>query len=1046
MPPEHSKKRNRITLSCNYCKRRKVKCDRGQPCSSCVKYNVPGLCEYNAFVNSENQHMGELPPFTVQSSNGLKKSKFDVNNEIMKSQEAQDTDTTVHSELEMLKDKIRQIEASITVSSLSQQSPNFTPPTTDPYLLNATINNNNSVSRTHNNPIQLPPLTWHPSTSSTPRSISAESNLRSEQSLNTSPLHDYSESNTKYVGINPFGSSEETINFYEGYTPVIIKSSSRRMNFGPFAWISIVSKDIALRLLWKYAKERKVLDFGAQKALNWKLEKVNEEKGCVEKDHTGKINQSDVESRNSQEAELEKEFREKTMDRDGYNDIRLYNNILDDEENQGDKEKRFKDEKQRKINMNKNAISLGLTVFEGQIDQELKLIDKIKVVLPKQRVIWILINKFFLLVYPFLPFIDESYFKSEMSRILGPEDHNDSKISELNIEKRLDLANIGILLIIIRFTYLSLFSNRNGVNENNLKTNDPSSKAQELKYLLSNPINIDVIHMAQLCLDQFELLRKTNLVVLQCALIMRLYHIFSPEDGDGADGGDSQIYSGMLIQMAYSMGLNREPDNFPEACNDEKVNNIGRKIWLFLALGDFNQAYSYGNPLCIDDKYVDTKLPYYKPGNENILDIELEKNVVSTFAYFSKFYEKLKTILDLTLSVKDSIKMEKLTRLMSDFEKFTHLHYGTLNQFFIPFKDDKFRYPFIKIMKCKNYINLTSFNMIVFYHFFLHYEKRKQSNLSFFYLKKIYTVMLDEFVEGIFQLVEDNNVNFGEGADLIMNPSLEQIIHKSSQVNFAICIRLKLQLNKMSTCVDHDLKMNNDYGYQEKHLKLSKLVKYIQKLIDTFMTAMTNLSKRYYYAWKVTKAYRFLLEFSGFDEFVAKECDLYITEFSVGQVDELSRMCEASLRRLHKSRMSKRDTNTDEQQNELQNKQLKNDIQVQGMNNNEEESIDNVQIKPSIPLAPGMSVESLNSLNFEELEFINNNEIDRLWMQMVSMKNEANSNPGTNDELGNQGLELHLQTPGNTNPRTPFDSYDFNENSFDLLRDIHLDQIFDGNY
>lgn len=1046
MPPEHSKKRNRITLSCNYCKRRKVKCDRGQPCSSCVKYNVPGLCEYNAFVNSENQHMGELPPFTVQSSNGLKKSKFDVNNEIMKSQEAQDTDTTVHSELEMLKDKIRQIEASITVSSLSQQSPNFTPPTTDPYLLNATINNNNSVSRTHNNPIQLPPLTWHPSTSSTPRSISAESNLRSEQSLNTSPLHDYSESNTKYVGINPFGSSEETINFYEGYTPVIIKSSSRRMNFGPFAWISIVSKDIALRLLWKYAKERKVLDFGAQKALNWKLEKVNEEKGCVEKDHTGKINQSDVESRNSQEAELEKKFREKTMDRDGYNDIRLYNNILDDEENQGDKEKRFKDEKQRKINMNKNAISLGLTVFEGQIDQELKLIDKIKVVLPKQRVIWILINKFFLLVYPFLPFIDESYFKSEMSRILGPEDHNDSKISELNIEKRLDLANIGILLIIIRFTYLSLFSNRNGVNENNLKTNDPSSKAQELKYLLSNPINIDVIHMAQLCLDQFELLRKTNLVVLQCALIMRLYHMFSPEDGDGADGGDSQIYSGMLIQMAYSMGLNREPDNFPEACNDEKVNNIGRKIWLFLALGDFNQAYSYGNPLCIDDKYVDTKLPYYKPGNENILDIELEKNVVSTFAYFSKFYEKLKTILDLTLSVKDSIKMEKLTRLMSDFEKFTHLHYGTLNQFFIPFKDDKFRYPFIKIMKCKNYINLTSFNMIVFYHFFLHYEKRKQSNLSFFYLKKIYTVMLDEFVEGIFQLVEDNNVNFGEGADLIMNPSLEQIIHKSSQVNFAICIRLKLQLNKMSTCVDHDLKMNNDYGYQEKHLKLSKLVKYIQKLIDTFMTAMTNLSKRYYYAWKVTKAYRFLLEFSGFDEFVAKECDLYITEFSVGQVDELSRMCEASLRRLHKSRMSKRDTNTDEQQNELQNKQLKNDIQVQGMNNNEEESIDNVQIKPSIPLAPGMSVESLNSLNFEELEFINNNEIDRLWMQMVSMKNEANSNPGTNDELGNQGLELHLQTPGNTNPRTPFDSYDFNENSFDLLRDIHLDQIFDGNY
>lgn len=328
--------------------------------------------------------------------------------------------------------------------------------------------------------------------------------------------------------------------------------------------------------------------------------------------------------------------------------------------------------------------------------------------------------------------------------------------------------------------------------------------------------------MAQLCLDQFELLRHSNLVVLQCALIMRLYHMFSPEEGDGADGAESQIYTGMLIQMAYSMGLNREPDHFPETCNDDKVSNIGRKIWLFLALVDFNQASSYGNPLCIDHKYVDTKLPYYKPGNENIHDIELEKHVVSSFAYFSKFYEKLKIILDLTLSVKNSIKMEELTKLMSDFEGFIHLHYGTLNQFFIPFKDDNFPYTFVKVVKCKNYINLTNFNIIMYFHFYLHYEKRKRSNLSFFYLKKIYCVMLNEFVDGIFQLVENNHINFGEGADLILNPSLEQVIHKSSQINFAILIRLKLQLRNMTKDTDHVLKMSNDYNYQEKHMKVSK--------------------------------------------------------------------------------------------------------------------------------------------------------------------------------------------------------------------------------
>ncbi|CAH6718744.1 hypothetical protein CLIB1444_01S13564 [[Candida] jaroonii] len=37
-------KRPRITLTCFFCQKRKVKCDRGTPCSSCIKYNK--VCEY----------------------------------------------------------------------------------------------------------------------------------------------------------------------------------------------------------------------------------------------------------------------------------------------------------------------------------------------------------------------------------------------------------------------------------------------------------------------------------------------------------------------------------------------------------------------------------------------------------------------------------------------------------------------------------------------------------------------------------------------------------------------------------------------------------------------------------------------------------------------------------------------------------------------------------------------------------------------------------------------------------------------------------------
>ena len=204
-----------------------------------------------------------------------------------------------------------------------------------------------------------------------------------------------------------------------------------------------------------------------------------------------------------------------------------------------------------------------------------------------------------------MPIIDETEFKTEISKIVGPEEYDETDV-ELTVEKRLDFAYLGILLTILRLTYLSLFLNRNGVNEDNLNTTDPSEEAQELKYLLSNPINITVTDVAQECLEQFDFLRKTNFTVLQCTFLLRLYCMFAPEDGDGADVGDSQTYNAMLIQMAYSMGINREPTTnishgqWDILTDDLKMNNVQRKIWFFLVICDLIQGYKFGNPLCID--------------------------------------------------------------------------------------------------------------------------------------------------------------------------------------------------------------------------------------------------------------------------------------------------------------------------------------------------------------------------------------------------------------------------------------------------------------
>lgn len=188
--------------------------------------------------------------------------------------------------------------------------------------------------------------------------------------------------------------------------------------------------------------------------------------------------------------------------------------------------------------------------------------------------------------------------KEDLQKLIGYEDYTETRV-DVKVEKKLDFAYLGILLIILRLSYISLFSYDLAVNEVNFETEDPSPRAQETKYLLNNVINIDVINVAQECLDQFNLMRNCNLTLMQLALLTRLYHQFAPEDGDGIDGGDSQIFNGMLVQMAYSLGLHREPDLYPEAFKDEKINNLCRKIWYMVVIQDLNGAMSNGTMLCV---------------------------------------------------------------------------------------------------------------------------------------------------------------------------------------------------------------------------------------------------------------------------------------------------------------------------------------------------------------------------------------------------------------------------------------------------------------
>lgn len=992
-----SRKRLRPSLSCNYCKRRKVKCDRGKPCSSCVRYNVANLCEYSEGWEPAGAENGV---FQIHNQRPPPSTSADHRNVTNKS--------AVASELDVLKDRIRQLENSIkavpspeSIYSPEQNapidrngiSPGFPPPLTPlvPGCCIEQLNANRHIplgsridatNGTQTNPVglgwshqrvQLPPLNWS-RTPSTTEDYHSSTASESKSTMHPSVTNYALNSPEDFVGVNPYASENDMINLNKGYTSVHIKRSSRHLNFGPFSWLSILKKDKVLLSVWTFLQDYKadvytsqgktMLECGTFKFNTSKndlpvVTPAEQEQQPTEVDTPGNFKIFKA------APETDSKFQSIALVRDGVEDLRPYDEMNKD-----------KLEQRRTINKLSNDKSSGVSFYEGKIDQELALIDRIKVILPKQKVCWMLINRFFELVYPYAPFVDEANFRQEMTRIIGPEGFLDAPISEVQVQNRLDLPRMGTLLVMLRLTYLSLFSNRNGVNEYNMNSDDPSPEVQQIKYLLKNPVNIDVIDITEECLSQFDTSRKSNPIIIQCAFLLRIYRTFSPEDGDGTDGGDSQITNGVLIQMAQSCGLNREPDYFEDYPVDAKSRHLGRKIWFFLIVMDLNLSLNYGSPPAINEKCYDTRLPYYKAGNENSFDVDKEKHMLSSLAYFEKYYPTLRRVLDMCLDMNNDARVKDITHELSVFEGILKDNYGVLQDYLVPFKEDKFAYPFLKTMKCKNYLNLKRFIMNLTYHLFLYYEAKENNELSYFYLRKVLAGFLGEMVPGYFQLVANNHLNFGEVSDLILNPPIQMTIQRSNQMVIAVMCRVNRTIYLMKNSEKHDeyLEWNTD-NYRTRFAKLCKLSKQLQKIVEYTTALLSRLANRYYFAWKISKAHNFLVKVMTGKSFYRATKDILapVFEMTEEQIDCFSTICDKALRNFSKTKITRfaRDIYDE----------ISKDSNLNFMNPSErntelvsDHSTDRTSLEPS----------SIGDNS--DFQFIFDADVDKIWSQLASMK------------------------------------------------------------
>lgn len=1075
------KKRNRTSLSCNYCKKRKVKCDRGKPCSSCLKHNVGSSCTYpeplwvnpikRANVNpklNDPKSSSNTPIFHVQrfdsppqitsASTGFANSPShdcmspSYGDLLGSNRSSNFTQQPLQSELDVLKYKIKEIESIL--NNTKPQSPSddlSTRSIVNRSPVNPDLNFGYGKTLSHYNlsnpsngkgniPIQLPPINCKPQTPETPNLREVSMNLYGNGAFNSRLLEFKVNSNPTFIGINPFYSDQDLIDFYAGYSPIRIKEA-RRLNYGPLSWLALMKKDTGLSILWefmmskRFEKVRNALASGKVAGSKMKNDKeIAFRKKAIErfgvkdlllynkqitgKDDSLKKTSADSEDTNKEcdtHADKSKEYENLESPADKNDTTDKGDDKLDD---------KIEDSHGPSIAMNKHAISLGLSVFEGKIDQELHLIERIKSILPKQKVMWILIGRFFKFVYPYMPFVDEESFKMEMNRITGPENYEETAV-DLKMEKRLDFAFVGILLIIMRFAYLSLLSNKCYQESRYLDPDNQKPEAKELRYLIANPITISMVDMAKLCLDQFDLFRNSNLTLLQLSIFLRLYNMYAPEDGDGSDGGDSQIVNGMLIQMAYSIGVNREPNKFEDVFDDSKTKNLARKMWHFLKVSDISQAYQYGNPLIISSQFHDARIPYYEKGNGNIIDIEMETNVISTYGYFEKYYYQIHRIINLCLDIQKPANVTELTTYLSEFEVLLNENYGNIDEFLTPFDSKTYGFPFIKALKCRNYMNMKTFLLTLFFQMYLYYEKQNQKEYSYFYLKKAFATTSLEFLPVLFQLIFCTSTNFGSLTDLFLNPSIESLIHKISHINFALLIKINCVVYSMKSKASHETYMRGDVQYKSRFTKLQRISKILEIICRYAIAALSRLSNKYYYSWRITKAHTFFLKLTTVEEFYKfwlQKGVMTNIDFNLEQISELLLICETSYNKISKGKLFSKILEEDFEVVDLSKVDMSDDFRTII---NSPKINDDIDV-PVVTHSHGTG-DSISSIDSSEIQVLENAEVDRLWYQMATMKNDMNTKGAKFDIFNNVNTNSMGGTTVQSEPNPNIHNGNFNQ-------------------
>lgn len=799
-----TRKRVRSTLVCVNCRKKKMKCDRNLPCSSCVNAGIDLTCAYSSATYKKPQFEKSLDLYSTTSTQNAFQTPVSEDNSVS-------IELPVNQRLESLRHKVKELEASI-----AAETPTRTQPLT---------------------PVNYPTL----------------------------PLQ---EDHVNRRSKNPIASEGDTISFLSSFKqPSKDKSKNTSYPYRPLQFIFLLKRDPGAKIFFNYQM--------SLKNFSWRNSKSNARK------HNALFDQNLT--KNNEVVPID----QKSRDFYGTSYIsKIDHNYT------------YADTIEAKNAISNYGINLGLTFCNNELG-DLELIDKIKAVLPKSEIVSRLLDIFFPTLYPFFPFIDEASFRDDISKIVKNDMEGSKMEINILINKKRDLATICILLIVLRMSYLSIFSNFINQNDSVLNPQDKLVvNCEEERILMMNPVSLDSIEVAESCLKEFDLTANQDLLILQAATFMRIYRSYAPEEGSGYADGDLLVFHGILIHMANSLHLNRDPDYFLDRETDEKTKHLQRKLWFFLVSADMEDSITFGTPIwTIQDNY-DTKLPFYCQNNSNLVDIDFERQVIKAFEYLSPVINNTHSILEKILKVKSTPKISYVAKSMSELENLIDTRLGELNEHLVP--DDSLP-EFLKIMKLKLLIHCKLFLSYTYYCLHVYYEEKGIFDLHLFYLKKLAVIIFHDLAGISTTLLRSSKQFFGPAFTFIMSPVLEVFCRMEIVISLIILIRLQCTIRTIKNNHLEAIGLGGD-SRDRCILNLQTLSLLFRKLADKSIEMVSIIGNRYRLAWCSKKAYTYILKLlfeSSIYDNNEQDTRKAALKFSLNDQENMIELLESSINMKH---------------------------------------------------------------------------------------------------------------------------------------------------